>query len=55
MVMSHLKMEEEVLEEIKWCVQQKVKVNLKLKVKVKKLSQQFIEYNRMKACGRENL
>jgi len=48
MVMSHLKMEEEVLEEMEWCVQRKVKVKVKL-------SQQFIKYNPMKTCGRENL
>jgi hypothetical protein len=53
MVMSHLKREEEVLEETEWCVQPKVKV--KVKVKVKKLSQWFIKYNHMKACGWENL
>jgi len=51
MVMSHLKIEEGVLEETEWCVQPKEKV----KVKVKKLSQRFIEYNRMRACGRESL
>jgi hypothetical protein len=53
MVMSHSKMEEEVLEEIEWCLQPKVKV--RIKVKVKKFSQWFIKYNWLKACGRENL
>ena len=59
MVMSHLKVEEEVLEENEWRVQLNVKVKVKVKVKVelkvKKLCQRFIKHNPMKACGRENL